>query len=73
MKILMTSYEFPPLGGGGAQVVRGLSRELVRLGHEVDLVTMGFHGLPSRETVNGVRVLRVPRRPCATLLSSPPT
>ena len=60
MKILMTSYEFPPLGGGGAQVVRGLSRELVRLGHEVDLVTMGFHGLPSRETVNGVRVLRVP-------------
>ena len=29
MRILMLSYEFPPLGGGGGQVVDGLTRELV--------------------------------------------
>ena len=42
MRILMTSYEFPPIGGGGAAVVAGLSRQLVATGHEVDLVTMSF-------------------------------
>ncbi len=60
MKILMLSYEFPPLGGGGSRVVYGLSRELVRIGLEVDLVTMGFRGLPGFEIVNGVRIHRVP-------------
>jgi len=60
MKILKLSYEFPPLGGGGSRVVDGLSRELVRIGHEVDLVTMGFPGLPPFEIANGVRVHRVP-------------
>ena len=56
----MLSYEFPPLGGGGAGVVSGLTAELVRMGHEVDLVTMGFRGLPRRERIKGVEVHRVP-------------
>lgn len=60
MRILKISYEFPPLGGGGSKVVFGLGRELVRLGHEVDLVTMGFKGLPSFEMVDGINVHRVP-------------
>jgi glycosyltransferase involved in cell wall biosynthesis len=60
MRILMTSYEFPPIGGGGAAVVAGLSRELVASGHEVDLVTMSFQSHPRQEVVNGVRVYRVP-------------
>ena len=60
MRILMLSYEFPPLGGGGAGVVYGLSTQLVRMGHEVDVVTMGFRGLPRREKVEGVSVHRVP-------------
>ena len=55
----MLCYEFPPLGGGGSKVVHGLSTELVRLGHEVDIVTMGFRGLPGYEQVNGARVFRV--------------
>lgn len=59
MNILMLCYEFPPLGGGGSRVVAGLAPELVRQGHEVDLVTMGFRGLPREELVNGVRVHRV--------------
>lgn len=56
----MLSYEFLPLGGGGAKVVYGLSRQLIELGHDVDLVTMGFRKLPSYERVNGVNVYRVP-------------
>jgi glycosyltransferase involved in cell wall biosynthesis len=60
MRILMTSYEFPPIGGGGAAVVAGLSRELVASGHAVDLVTMSFQGHPRQEVVDGVHVYRVP-------------
>jgi L-malate glycosyltransferase len=60
MRVLMTSYEFPPIGGGGSAVVAGLSRELVASGHEVDLVTMSFRGCPREDVVDGVRVHRVP-------------
>jgi glycosyltransferase involved in cell wall biosynthesis len=59
MKVLMISYEFPPLGGGGAKVVHGLTNELVRLGHEVDIVTMGFRGLPKHEKMNSANIYRV--------------
>lgn len=55
----MLSYEFPPLGGGGAKVVYGLSSELVKLGHRVDLVTMGFQKLYKYEQINGVNVHRI--------------
>jgi hypothetical protein len=32
MNVLMLCYEYPPLGGGGAKVVDGLTKELVRDG-----------------------------------------
>jgi glycosyltransferase involved in cell wall biosynthesis len=60
MKVLMLSYEFPPLGGGGAKVVYGLTKELARLGHDVDIVTMGFRNLPRHEKLNGANIYRVP-------------
>lgn len=60
MRILMMCYEFPPIGGGGAGVVRGLSAQLVRMGHEVDVVTMQYQNLPKRERVDGINVHRVP-------------
>lgn len=60
LRILTLSYDFPPLGSGGAAVASGLSRELARLGHAVDVVTMGFRGLPRQEVIEGVRVHRVP-------------
>ncbi len=56
----MLSYEFPPLGGGGASVCYNLSKELVRSGHRVDIVTMGFKGLKRFETNGGIRIYRVP-------------
>ena len=60
MRILMLNYEFPPLGAGGATSSFNLARNVVRLGHHVDVVTMGFHGVPRRELLDGVHVYRVP-------------
>lgn len=60
MKILTLCYEFPPVGGGGGRVVEGLARTLVKMGHEVDVVTMGYIGLPGFERIEGVNVYRVP-------------
>lgn len=59
MRVLCLNYEYPPLGGGSSPVTRRLSRALVERGHEVDVVTMGFEGLPRREVDGGVRVFRV--------------
>jgi len=55
----MLCYEYPPLGGGGAKVVDGLTRELINQGQQVDLVTMGFKDLPNFEHKNTLRVFRV--------------
>ena len=60
MRILTLSYEFPPLGGGGSKVVHGLSAEFVRMGHEVDVITMAYGNLPKYEEVQGIRIHRVP-------------
>jgi glycosyltransferase involved in cell wall biosynthesis len=58
VRILTLCYEFPPIGGGGSRVVSGLSSELARAGHRVDLVTMRFRDQPRRQVVSGVRVFR---------------
>jgi glycosyltransferase involved in cell wall biosynthesis len=59
MRILTLCYEYPPLGGGGAKVVFGLSRELARLGHEIDIVTMGYGTLERQERSGGITVHRL--------------
>ena len=59
MKILMLCYEYPPIGGGGAKVVHGLSSELVKQGHHVDLVTMGYKNLPRHEELNNLNIYRI--------------
>ena len=60
MRVLKLSYEYPPIGGGGARVVAGLAEELVILGHNVNLVTMNFHGLPKQESHDDLHVYRIP-------------
>ena len=56
----MLNYEYPPLGGGASPVTKSLSEELVKFGHTVDVVTMGFKGLKEKEEINGVTIYRVP-------------
>jgi len=60
MKVCMLSWEFPPrIVGGIARHCYGLTRALVKLGHEVHLVTLEFPGAPDFEDVEGVKVYRV--------------
>jgi len=59
MNILVLNYEFPPLGGGASQVSFEIAKRYVEKGHNVDVITMGFKGLPDFEVIDGVRVFRV--------------
>ena len=60
MKILVLAWEFPPrLVGGIARHVAELYPELVRLGHEIHLVTVEFDQAPAYEVVEGLHVYRV--------------
>jgi glycosyltransferase involved in cell wall biosynthesis len=60
MRILILIHEFPPIGGGGGRVAQDLGRVLVGRGHEVTLLTAALKGLPCQESVDGIRVMRVP-------------
>ncbi|MGH8249527.1 MAG: glycosyltransferase family 4 protein [Steroidobacteraceae bacterium] len=60
MKILSLTYEYLPIGGGGSRVAAAINEELVRMGHEVTVLTSAMHGLPATETVGGVVVHRSP-------------
>jgi glycogen(starch) synthase len=59
MRIAMVSWEFPPLVVGGlAAHVDGLSRALVRAGHEVVVFTLHHADAPDDSVIDGVRVVR---------------
>ena len=58
MNILTICYEYPPLGGGGAPVCEGLCESLVKLGHNVDVVTSMHKNLAANEHRKGVRIFR---------------
>ncbi len=60
MNILVLNYEYPPLGGGAGPVCQQLCEHYVHRGHDVDVITMGYSGLPEREEIQGVQVTRVP-------------
>lgn len=62
MKILVLSHEFPPVGGGGGRVARDLALGLARRGHDLRILTAHLDGLPAFETVESVRVERIPSK-----------
>ena len=59
MRILMLNYEFPPLGGGASPVSYELAKGYAKLGHEVDVVTMGYKDLKEFEIKEGINIYRV--------------
>ncbi|MGK7921931.1 MAG: glycosyltransferase family 4 protein [Trichodesmium sp.] len=64
MKIMVLSWEFPPrIIGGIARHVAELYPELVKLGHEVHLITVKSGEAPMYEIVDGIEVHRVPVGP----------
>ena len=63
-RILMLSWEFPPvLVGGLGRHVHALSVALAAAGHEVTVVTRHAEGAPLEEYVDGVRVVRAAEDP----------
>ncbi|MGB0872574.1 MAG: glycosyltransferase family 4 protein [Solirubrobacterales bacterium] len=66
MRILILSWEYPPLIEGGlARHVRKLAENLVHLGAEVHVLTRGDGTAGDEQVINGVNVHRVrePQRP----------
>src|SRR5579884_3262183 len=60
MRVLLISWEYPPvIEGGLARHVRKLSEHLVREGVEVHVVSRGGGHLPAEEVRHGVVVHRV--------------
>ncbi len=61
MKILVLTWEFPPrIVGGIARHVEELYPELVKLGHDIHLMTVEFGSAPHYEVVEGIKVHRLP-------------
>jgi glycosyltransferase involved in cell wall biosynthesis len=62
MRVAMLISQFPPSVGGTERQAHGLSRELVRLGIGVDVITQRYRpDLPAFETIDGVAVHRLGR------------
>ncbi len=56
----MLNYEYPPIGGGASPITRALAESLANDHHVVDVVTMGFPGVPGFEEHGRLSVHRVP-------------
>ena len=60
MKILVLSWEFPPrIVGGIARHVAELYPELIKLGHDIHLITPEFGPASLYEVVEGIHIHRV--------------
>jgi len=61
MRITHAHHHYSPVVGGLERVVQFLAEELVKLGHEVHVITttIGAKGRPREEVINGVYVHRV--------------
>lgn len=60
MKVLVLTWEFPPrIVGGISRHVAELYPELVKLGHEIHLVTVEIDQAPRYERVEGIHVHRL--------------
>lgn len=60
MRILVLIHEYPPVGGGGGRAAQDVCSGLAARGHEVTVLTAHLRGLPRDETLDGVRVRRLP-------------
>ena len=60
MKIVLVGHAYPPYPGGLSDVLYNLSKEFVKLGHEVKVITLSSHpGLSKTEVSPSLEVYRV--------------
>jgi len=60
MRILFILENYIPHIGGVEVVFKNLSERLAKQGHEIDIITHQLKGTKKEETVNGVKIHRVP-------------
>jgi glycosyltransferase involved in cell wall biosynthesis len=60
MRILVLTFEFPPVGGGGGRAACDICEKLAARGHQVLVLTSHMKGLPKSETLAGIQVVRIP-------------
>jgi glycogen(starch) synthase len=64
MRVLMVSWEYPPVVVGGlGRHVHALATALAAAGHQVTVVTRHGDGAPLDEVSDGVRIVRAPQDP----------
>ncbi len=61
MQILQVTPYFYPHFGGVESHVMGLSEELQKLGHDIEVVTSRYSRMPEIEKINDVKVTRLPQ------------
>ena len=61
MHILQVTPYFYPHFGGVESHVMGLSETLIKLGHEVEVVTSRYSRMPEIEKIKGIKVTRLPQ------------
>ncbi len=61
MQILQVSPYFYPHFGGVESHVLGLSENLIKLGHEVEVVTSRYSRMPEIEKYNEIKITRLPQ------------
>lgn len=72
MRILVLTYEFPPVGGGGGRAARDICEKLVARGHDVMVLTSHLKGLPRTEPlVNALPVSSANYQQQATIIRIP--
>jgi L-malate glycosyltransferase len=60
MRILLLTYELPPVGGGGGRVAQDIAERLAKRGHEIIIITSHLKGLSKEEILDGgIRLIRV--------------
>ena len=62
MRVLLASHRYFPVPGGTERHVQLLAEGLARRGHSATVLTQSEPGVPREETLNGVRVARMPVR-----------
>ena len=60
MRILLVSYEYPPVGAGAATAGGAIAKALTELGHRIIVLTGRFKGLPPRYEDKGIIIHRIP-------------
>jgi glycosyltransferase involved in cell wall biosynthesis len=60
MNILLLNYEYPPLGGGAGRATQSIAIQLLRIGHDVDIITSHIKFAYSEKVDWGVKVYSVP-------------